>query len=215
MAGVENKARHVVRDLLSQTVDLVGKLNVAAAVRVQHRTHAVAVCAFAQTLEVADQLGPAGFVQTRCTVGVTGGIVALIVTPVHDGHIRGRPALAGLAGKRRQLGDQLADAVDLLEQLFVVVVAEHVVKDRTGYDRKLIFVQLLSDALDIVGRDPAVRAELNGAITRLMRLAQHPLPSRQIRVGDVVHTPAAGCAANVYTHGVFSFSKSLIRSGSG
>ena len=61
MTGIQHKACQLIRNRFRQTVDLIAKFDIAAAVWMQNRAHTVAVGTLAQALEMADQLIPLFF----------------------------------------------------------------------------------------------------------------------------------------------------------
>jgi hypothetical protein len=145
--------------------------------------------------DVGDHLGPGRGIEARRAGGMAGGVVALIVAPVHHREIRGRETLARMALGPGQGGDQRADLVGPAQEALPVSGGNKVVEDRARHDREAALLERGRDAR-AVQRHVAVRTELQPGEPRLRGFVQHALPRRQVGVGHVVHAPAAGRAGH-------------------
>lgn len=127
-------------------------------------------------------------------------VVALIVAPVHNRQVRRRIALAWLCRQLRQLRDDAADVIDLLEDVRIIVLSQQIIEDGPCHDADVVLLELLAHDIDIERQIP-VRSELNGLVASLPRFIEHLLPRRQIRILDIIDAPAARCACNMDSHG--------------
>ena len=195
MAGVEAEPGDFFRDVLCNAIELILELDVAAGMRVDNRTDAVAVARqFRDGADVGDHAVPSFGVEARGPVGMAGRVVPLVVAPVHHGQVRRCEALAWMRFGARQGGNERANLVCLAQQVLPVLRTYQIVEDRARHDPEPACFERGSDPRH-VERHVAVRTELQAAEARLRSLVQHALPVRQVRVGHVVHPPAAGCAS--------------------
>ena len=72
--------------------------------------------------------------EARRTIRMPRSIVALVMSPVHDGEIRCPATLTLLARQRRQLCDDSADIVDLPQEILAIARSDKIVKDRARHD---------------------------------------------------------------------------------
>ena len=107
------------------------------------------------------------------------GVVALVVSPVHNGHVRRGELLAVVGLEHRQLGvgDQAADVVNRVQHALLIVCVEQIVENGACYDGKTVLFQLICDQLGIDGQ-VAVGPELDGAVTGFAGFLQHARPGR-------------------------------------
>src|SRR5271166_457490 len=78
MSGVETEPGDFFRDVLCDAIELILELDVAAGVRVDNRTDAMAVARqFRDGADVGDHAVPSFWVEARGTVGMAGGVVPL------------------------------------------------------------------------------------------------------------------------------------------
>lgn len=107
----------------------------------------------------------------RGAVSVACGVVALVVSPVHNGHVRRGEFLAvvGLEHRQLRVGDQAADVVNRVQHALLIVCVEQIVENGACHDGKPVLFQLICDQLGIDGQ-VAVGAKLDGAVTGLCRL---------------------------------------------
>src|SRR5271165_3286318 len=94
----------------------------------------------------------------------------------------------------RQSGYERANLVYLSQQVLPVLRTYQIVEDRAGHDPEPACLERGPDPRH-VERHVAIRTKLQAAEARLRSLVQYALPVRQVRVGHVVHPPAAGCAS--------------------
>lgn len=126
---------------------------------------------------------------------MAGGVIALVVAPVHHREV-GRGETSPF--ERRDLGqtaDERAYFVRLREQVVAVRGRDEIVEDRPGDDREAARRQRCTHAVEIE-RDVTVRSEFEAGIARGGDLVEHPLPWREVRVSDIVDTPATGCGGD-------------------
>ena len=98
MAGVEAEPGEFGRHVGGDAVELVLELDVAAGVGVDDGADAVAVAReLGDGADVGDHAGPGFGIEARRAVGMAGGVVALVVAPVHHRQVRRRVALARMA----------------------------------------------------------------------------------------------------------------------
>ena len=158
-------------------------------------------------LDVPHHAGPVLIAEARSPIAMASVVVALIVAPVHNRQVRRRIALAWLCRQLRQLRDDAADVIDLLEDVRIIVLGQQIIEDGPCHDADVILLELLAHDIDIERQIP-VRSELNGLVASLPRFIEHLLPRWQIRVLDIIDAPAARCACNMDSHGcilLFSF----------
>ena len=179
MAGIQTQTGDLVRNIAHDLCNLVGKFNVAARVRMDNRTNAPFVCALAYRADVAHEARPFLVRQTWCRVRMACGVVALVVSPVHNGHVRRGELLAVVGLEHRQLGvgDQAADVVNRVQHALLIVCVEQIVENGACYDGKTVLFQLICDQLGIDGQ-VAVGPELDGAVTGFAGFLQHARPGR-------------------------------------
>src|SRR5580700_5701181 len=125
---------------------------------------------------------------------MTGCVVTLIVAPVHHSEVRRSEALVAMSFGTRQRGNERTNFAHLTQQVLSVPRTYQIVEDRARHDPEPACFERGSDPRH-VERHVAVRTELQAAEARLRSLVEHALPLRQVRVGHVVHPPAAGCAS--------------------
>ena len=196
MAGIEAEPGKIGRHVGRDPVELVLELDVAASMRVDDGADAMAVASeFGDGADVRDHAGPGVGIEARRAVGMAGGVVALVVAPVHHRQVRRRVALALVAARSRQRGDERADLVGLAQEVLPVPRVHQVVEDGAGDDAQAAGIQGGADAAHIE-RHVAVGAELEPAEARRGGLVEHALPRRQVRVLHVVDAPAAGRAGD-------------------
>ena len=203
VAGVQTQACDLIRNIAHDLFNLVGELDVAACVRMDDRTDTPLVCTLAYRADVSHEARPFLVGQARRGVRMAGGVVALVVTPVHDRHVRRRELLAvvGLEHRQLRIGDEAADVVDRVEHALLIIRVEQIVEDGARHNGETVFLQLVRDQLRI-DRKIAVGPELDGAVAGLASLLQHARPGRQIRILGVVYAPAARCAADLNAHNI-------------
>ena len=179
MAGIQTQTGNLIRDIAHDLFDLVCKLDVAACVRMDDRTNAPFVGALAYGADVAHEARPFLIGEARCGIRMTGGVVALVVSPVHNGHVRRRELLTIVCPQHRQLGigDQAADVVYRVQHALLIVRVEQVVEDRTCDNGKAVLFQLVCDQLR-VDRQITVGAKLDGAVSGFPCFLQYARPRR-------------------------------------
>ena len=112
MAGVEAEPGDFFRDVLCDAIELILELNVAAGVRVDNRTDAVAVARqFRDGADVGDHAFPSFGVEAGSPAGVSGRVVPLVVAPIHHGQVRRWEALAWMRLGARQSGYERANLI--------------------------------------------------------------------------------------------------------
>ena len=79
MSGIQTQACDFIRDIAHNLFDLVGKFDIAARVRMDHRAHTPLVGALANRADIAYEACPFRIRQTRRGIRMAGGIVALIM----------------------------------------------------------------------------------------------------------------------------------------
>src|SRR5208337_141027 len=196
MAGVEAKPRDFSRNVFDDAIELVLELDIAAGVWVDDRPNAVMVPRqLRDGADVGDHPDPGLRVEARSAFGMSGRVVALLAAPVHHSNVRRGEALAQMRLRPRQSGYERANLVCLAQQVLPVLRANQIVEDRARHDPEPAGLERGSDPR-CVERHVAVGPELQPAKARHRGLVQHALPVRQMRVGHVVHPPAAGRAGN-------------------
>ena len=107
------------------------------------------------------------------------GIVALVVSPVHNGHVRRGELLAVVGLEHRQLGigDQAADVVNRVQHALLIVRVEQIVENGACHDGKTVLAKLVGYQL-CVNRQVAVGAKLDGAVTGFAGFLQYARPGR-------------------------------------
>ena len=169
-----------------------------------HGTDAPAVGALADGTDMAHELLPLVRVHAGCAVIVTGIEIALVVAPVHDGHVGGRELLALHDGQLGQpvIGDQLADVVHCLQDGGLIGGIDQIVEDGAGDDRQLVLLQLLGDDHGVDGH-VAVGAQFDGCVAGLVRLGQDLGPLGKIGILGIVNAPARRSSADLHRHGIY------------
>src|ERR1700722_19203784 len=125
---------------------------------------------------------------------MTSGVVAFIVAPVHHSEVRRSEALASMSFGTRQRRNKPANLVRLTQQVLSVPRTYQIVEDRARHDPKPACFERGSNPRGIKRHVP-IGTKLQAAEARLRGLVQYVLPRRQVRIGHIVHTPAAGCAS--------------------
>ena len=107
------------------------------------------------------------------------GVVALVVSPVHNSHVRRGELLAVVGLEHRQLGvgDQAADVVNRVKHALLSVRIEQIVENGACHDGKTVLAKLVGYQL-CVNRQVAVRAKLDGAVTGFTGFLQYARPGR-------------------------------------
>ena len=104
MAGIQTQTGDLIRDIAHDLCNLVGKFNVAARVRMDDWAYTPFVRAFTYSADVAHESRPFLIGKTRRGVRMACGVVALVMSPVHNGHVRRGELLAVVGLEHRQLG---------------------------------------------------------------------------------------------------------------
>ena len=179
MAGIQTQTGDLIRDIAHDLCNLVGKFNVAARVRMDDRAHTPFVRAFTYSADVAHESRPFLIGKTRRGVRMACGIVALVVSPVHNGHVRRGELLAVVGLEHRQLGigDQAADVVNRVQHALLIVRVEQIVENGACHDGKTVLAKLVGYQL-CVNRQVAVGAKLDGAVTGFAGFLQYARPGR-------------------------------------
>ena len=127
--------------------------------------------------------------------------VTLVVTPVHNGHVRGGELLAFHNGKLGEpgIGDQLADVVHCFEDSRLICGIYQVVENGACDDRKVIFLKFGCNNFSIDGH-VAVRSELDGCVAGLVSFGKDLGPVRKIGILGIVYAPARRSTANLHRH---------------
>ena len=164
-----------------------------------HRAHAPAVCPVADCPHMSDKLLPLLVIHPRSAVRMTGIIVTLIVSPVHDGHVRSRISLAFQHRQLRKprVSDQTADIVHRFQHGRLIGGIHQIMKNRSRDNRKIIFFQFFRNNLRINRKIP-VRSQFNCTVTGQMGLLQYLLPGRQVRIFRIIYALARRSAANTH-----------------
>ena len=131
---------------------------------------------------------------------MAGRVVALVVAPVHHRQKGRCEALARMHLGPRQSGNERANLVSLSQKVLPVLRANQIVEDGARHDPQAAGIERGRDP-GPVERHVAVGAEFQPAEASLCGLVEHSLPVRQVRVGHVVHSPAAGRAGNCHGQG--------------
>ena len=179
VTGVQTQTGNLVRNIADNLFNLVRKLDVAACMRMDDRAHTPFVCAFTYSADVAHEARPLLVRQTRRGVRMACGVVALVVSPVHNGHVRRGELLAVVGLEYRQLGvgDQAADVVNRVQHALLIVCVEQIVENGACYDGETVLAKLVGYQL-CVNRQVAVRAKLDGAVTGFTGFLQYARPGR-------------------------------------
>ena len=179
MTGIQTQTGDLIRDIAHDLFNLVCKLDVAACMRMDNRTNAPFVCALAYSADVAHEARPFLVRQTRRGVRMACGVVALVVSPIHNGHVRRGELLAVVGLEHRQLGigNQAADVVNRVQHALLIVLIEQIVENGACHDGKTVLFQLICDQL-CVNRQVAVGAKLDGAVTGFTGFLQYARPGR-------------------------------------
>ena len=200
MARIEANACHFLRDIACELVDLIGKFDVAASMRMDNSPNPPRCCLLGDALDMPHHAIPFFIAEARRPVAVASIEVTLIVAPIHDRQIWRRITLPWF---RRQLGqfrDDAADIVDLMKDVLVVSFIQQVIENRARHDADVVLRELFAHDVD-VERQIAVRAKLDGLVACLPCFIEHLLPGWQIRILDIVDAPATRCACNMNCHG--------------
>ena len=200
MARIEAKTCNFLRDIACELVDLIGKFDVTASMRMNNGPDAPRSRLFGDALDVAHHAVPVFIAEARRPVAVSSIVVALIVAPVHDCQIWRRITLPRLRRQLWQFRDDAADIVDLMKDVLVVSFIQQVIEDRARHDADVVLRELFAHDVD-VERQIAVRAKLDGLVACLPCFIEHLLPGWQIRILDIVDAPATRCACNMNCHG--------------
>ena len=133
--------------------------------RVDDRTHAVFICTFADGADIVHKARPFLRGKARRSVGMSGCIVALIMPPVHNSHVRGGEFLPFMTGQRgqRRVCNQFADIINCIQDTFLIGRVEQVVEDGARDDCQAIPVQLFRNECR-VDWQIAVGAKFNRAV---------------------------------------------------
>ena len=199
MSRVKAKPRDFVGDVLCQTVDLVRELDVATRVWMDDGAYAPRRCLLCNRADVLHHAPPILIGEARRTIRMPRCIVALVMSPVHDGEIRCPAPLTLLARQWRQLCDDAADIVDLPQEILAILCCDKIVKYCACDNRDAVLFQFRADEVD-VERQIAVGTEFDRPKAGFTRLIEYRLPLRQIGILHVVYAPTAGGAGDMNRH---------------
>ncbi|MND85123.1 hypothetical protein D3C80_770370 [compost metagenome] len=121
MAGIEAEAGQICGNVLNDLLQLIGKFDVAAGMGMDGGAHAVFFTGErCDGADVFHHAVPGVSIEARRAVGMAGGIVPLVMSPVHHRQIGGGKTLAGMGFGFWQAGDQRTDLVGLAQQVAAV-----------------------------------------------------------------------------------------------
>ena len=199
MPRVQAQSCQFVRNISYDSIDLIGKFNISACMGVYHRADAVFCRLFADSFDVSDHGIPLYLGKPRRLVRMSCRVISFVVTPVHDGHIGSGIVLAFMYRKWRQLRNERADIIRLLQQIFIIILVNQIVEDRARNDRQSVLLKLRGYFLHI-DRKISVRPQLDCPVSGFSGFLKNSLPRREIRILHIVYAPAAGRSADIHTH---------------
>ena len=141
---------------------------------------------------------PLGVRKAGCAVGVPGGVVALVVSPVHDGEVGGGKVLPRQLCRLRESADQ-----EQTSSVWRSRLSRLPAETRSSKIVPATMARPNTPTASRMRRHRAAysrRVPLQTAIPRLGCLTHYEVPWRQVRIGYVVHTPTTGCSGDGDAH---------------
>ena len=149
VARIEAEPGHIGRHVRHGTRDLVLELDVAAGMGVDHRPHSVLRRHIGDGANVAHHRVPGAIREPRRPLGMTGGVVALLMAPVRHRQVRRRVPLPRHRRRLRQARDEGTDLAGLAHQRSAVLRRHEVIEDCAGDDREAARLQCLRHDVEV------------------------------------------------------------------